>query len=141
MSCYSFRVRSSSSVWAPIGASDSTALPTEHRGLPAEPPLLDEFKKDNNPYDATMLYLLSESHSSIHTFVDEGKLTLDLFTCDVLIDERNIKYIIGDYFGVSNSHVFSHQGVKKFIVICLASHGRHSSWPTWSHCPRPGTGR
>jgi hypothetical protein len=41
VSCYSFRVRSSSSVWAPIGASDSTALPTNHPGFPAEPALRD----------------------------------------------------------------------------------------------------
>ncbi len=40
-----------------------------------------QFKKDNMPYGATMIYLLSESHLSIHTFVDEGKITLDLFTC------------------------------------------------------------
>ncbi len=42
-----------------------------------------QFEKDNNPYGVTMVYLLSESHLSIHTFVDEGKLTLDLFACDV----------------------------------------------------------
>ena len=40
-----------------------------------------QFKKDNVPYGATMVYLLSKSHLSIHTFVDEGKITLDLFTC------------------------------------------------------------
>ena len=58
-------------------------------------------KKDNNPYGVTMVCLLSESHLSVHTFVDEGKITLNLFTCDVSLDERNIKNIIGDYFGVS----------------------------------------
>jgi S-adenosylmethionine/arginine decarboxylase-like enzyme len=40
-----------------------------------------QFKKDNMPYGATMIYLLSESHLSIQTFVDEGKITLDLFNC------------------------------------------------------------
>jgi S-adenosylmethionine decarboxylase len=38
-----------------------------------------QFKKDDNPYGATIVYLLSESHLSIHTFVDEGKITLDLY--------------------------------------------------------------
>ncbi len=38
-----------------------------------------------------MIYLLSESHLSVHTFVDEGKIRLDLFTCDVLLEDRNIK--------------------------------------------------
>ena len=60
-----------------------------------------QFEKDNNPYGVTMVYLLSESHLSIHTFVDEGKITLDLFTCDVSLDEKNLKNIVGDYFGVS----------------------------------------
>jgi S-adenosylmethionine/arginine decarboxylase-like enzyme len=60
-----------------------------------------QFKKDNSPYGATMIYLLSESHLSVHTFVDEGKITLDLFTCDISLDDKNLKNIIGDYFGVS----------------------------------------
>ncbi len=40
-----------------------------------------QFNKDNMPYGATMIYLLSESHLSIQTFVDEGTITLDLFNC------------------------------------------------------------
>ena len=60
-----------------------------------------QFEKDNIPYGATMIYLLSESHLSIHTFVDEGKVTLDLFTCNIGLEDGNIKRIICDYFGVS----------------------------------------
>ncbi len=60
-----------------------------------------QLKKINSLYGATMVYLLSESHLSVHTFVDEGKITLDLFTCDVSLDDQNLKNIIGDYFGVS----------------------------------------
>ena len=55
-----------------------------------------QFHKDKTPYGATMVYLLSESHLSLHTFVDEGKITLDLFTCDVSLEDRHIKnlYVI-----------------------------------------------
>ena len=60
-----------------------------------------QFEKDNIPYGATMIYLLSESHLSIHTFVDEGKITLDLFTCNISLDDRNIKRMICEYFDVS----------------------------------------
>ena len=60
-----------------------------------------QFENFNAPYGATIVYLLSESHLSIHTFVDEGKITLDLFTCDISVEDRNLKNIIGDYFGVS----------------------------------------
>ncbi len=49
-----------------------------------------QFKNNNSPYGATMICLLSESHLSVHTFVDEGKIILDLFTCDVSLEDRNI---------------------------------------------------
>ncbi len=38
---------------------------------------LHQFEKDNCPDGVTRIYLLSESHLSIHTFVDEGKITID----------------------------------------------------------------
>ena len=60
-----------------------------------------QFKKDNVPYGVTMVYLLSESHLSIHTFVDEGKITLDLFTCSLSIENDKIRSIIKDYFIVN----------------------------------------
>ncbi len=60
-----------------------------------------QFKKDNIPYGATMFYLLAESHLSIHTFVDEGKITLDLFTCSLGVENEKIKSIIKDYFIVN----------------------------------------
>ncbi len=59
-----------------------------------------QFKKDNKPYGANIIYLLSESHLSIHTFVDEGNITLDIFTCNISLEDRNIKISICDYFGV-----------------------------------------
>ena len=60
-----------------------------------------QFKKDNVPYGATMIYLLSESHLSIHTFVDEGKVTIDLFTCSLGVENEKIKSIIKDYFVIN----------------------------------------
>ena len=64
-----------------------------------------QFEKNNYPYGATLVYLLSESHLSVHTFVDEGKITLDLFTCDVSLEDRNIKKIICDHFSISTFNV------------------------------------
>jgi S-adenosylmethionine decarboxylase len=57
-------------------------------------------KKDNVPYGATMIYLLAESHLSIHTFVDEGKIALDLFTCSLGVETDKKKSIIKDFFEV-----------------------------------------
>jgi S-adenosylmethionine decarboxylase len=58
-------------------------------------------KKDNVPYGATKVYLLSESHISIHTFVDEGNITIDLFTCSLSVENKKRKDIIKDYFIVN----------------------------------------
>ena len=63
--------------------------------------MLTSIKKDNVPYGATMIYLLSESHLSIHTFVDEGKVTIDLFTCSLGVENEKIKNIIKDYFVIN----------------------------------------
>ena len=53
-----------------------------------------QFKQDDIPYGATMIYLLAESHLSIHTFVDEGKITLDLFISSLGVESDKIKSII-----------------------------------------------
>ncbi len=60
-----------------------------------------QFKKENVPYGATLIYLLSESHLSIHTFVDEGKITIDLCTCSSSVENEKIKSRIKDYFVVN----------------------------------------
>ncbi len=44
--------------------------------------------KYNAPYGATMVCLLSESHLSIHTFEEEGKVTIDLFTCSSSVENE-----------------------------------------------------
>jgi S-adenosylmethionine decarboxylase len=60
-----------------------------------------QFEKNDLPHGVTMIYLLSESHLSIHTFVDEGKITLDLFTCSLGVENEKIKSIIKEYFEVN----------------------------------------
>ena len=60
-----------------------------------------QFEKNDLPHGATMIYLLSESHLSVHTFVDEGKTTLDLFTCSLGVENEKIKSIVKEYFEVN----------------------------------------
>jgi S-adenosylmethionine/arginine decarboxylase-like enzyme len=48
-----------------------------------------------------MIYLLSGSHLSIHTFVDEGKITIDSFTCSLSVENEKIKSITKDHFVVN----------------------------------------
>ena len=60
-----------------------------------------QFKKDNLPYGVTMVYLLAESHLSIHTFVDECKILLVIFTCSLGVENEKLKSIMKDYFEVN----------------------------------------
>jgi S-adenosylmethionine/arginine decarboxylase-like enzyme len=53
------------------------------------------------PYGATIIYLLPESHLSIHNFVDEEKITLDFFTCSLGVKNEKLKSIIRDFFNVN----------------------------------------
>ncbi len=55
-----------------------------------------------------MIYAWSESHLSVHTFVDEGKETTDLFTCSLSIDDKEIKSIIKDYFVINLLNIDAH---------------------------------
>ena len=54
----------------------------------------------SHQYGATLLYLLSESHLSCHTFVEEGILAMDLFTCnkDKDINPDQLIEILYSYF-------------------------------------------
>ena len=48
-----------------------------------------QFEKDNVPHGCTMMYLLSESHLCIHTFVDEGKITSDYLHVHQVLNLNN----------------------------------------------------
>ena len=57
-----------------------------------------QFDKDNIPHGCTKICLLSESLLSIHTFVDEGKTTLNFFPCGLGSEFEQLNFIIRDYF-------------------------------------------
>lgn len=61
--------------------------------------VVGEVKNQFQPYGATLLYLLSESHLSIHTFVEERYCTIDLYCCNPEIDMNDVLEIIYNYFG------------------------------------------
>jgi S-adenosylmethionine decarboxylase proenzyme len=52
------------------------------------------------PFGVTGVYVLAESHLSIHTFVEERKVAMDLYTCRNLTDTNNIINYIKDLFGI-----------------------------------------
>ena len=51
------------------------------------------------------LFSVKNNDKNIDMNVDEGKITLDLFTCDVSLEDRNVKKIICDYFSISTFNV------------------------------------
>ena len=60
--------------------------------------VVGEVKHQFEPYGATMLYLLSESHLSIHTYVDERYAAIDLYYCNPNIDMNKVLEIIYNFF-------------------------------------------
>jgi S-adenosylmethionine/arginine decarboxylase-like enzyme len=74
--------------------------------------VLTSIKKDNMPYGATMIHLLSENNLSIHTFVDAGKITFDLFTCSFGVENEKIKKIIKDYIDVNELNIYAYYSTR-----------------------------
>ena len=60
--------------------------------------IVGEVHKQFEPFGATCLYLLAESHLSIHTFVQERYCTIDLYVCNDRIDMNEVLHIIYSFF-------------------------------------------
>jgi S-adenosylmethionine decarboxylase len=61
--------------------------------------VVGEVQHQFEPYGATLLYLLAESHLSIHTYVDEKYCAIDLYCCSTSINMNKVLDIIYEYFG------------------------------------------
>lgn len=51
-----------------------------------------------SPYGATILYLLSESHLTIHTYVEERACSINLYTCNPHTDFTEALDVIYKFF-------------------------------------------
>ena len=60
--------------------------------------VVGEVHKQFEPFGATCVYLLAESHLSIHTFVKERYCTIDLYCCNDKLDMQEVLNIIYDFF-------------------------------------------
>ena len=60
--------------------------------------VLGEIKHQFKPIGATILYLLSESHLSIHTYPERNYCALDLYCCNTKINMVEILEVIYNYF-------------------------------------------
>ena len=57
-----------------------------------------EISHQFQPFGATLLYLLAESHLSIHTYVEEKYVAIDLYCCSTSINMNKVLEIIYNYF-------------------------------------------
>lgn len=61
--------------------------------------VLDYVVHNFQPFGTTMVYLLSESHMSVHTWPQHYSFCFDLFTCNPDTDLNEVCHIIYEYFG------------------------------------------
>lgn len=54
------------------------------------------------PFGVTGVYVLSESHLSIHTFVNEKKVAIDLYTCINFTRIQEFVEFVKNHFGECN---------------------------------------
>lgn len=60
--------------------------------------VVGELKHQFHPIGATLLYLLAESHLSIHTFPEGHYCTIDLYCCNDKIDMKAVLDVIYEFF-------------------------------------------
>ena len=68
------------------------------------------------PYGVTSLFLLSESHLSIHTWPEHGKFAMDVYSCNDSYSELEIENIIRKYLPVEHIQVEIKNRVFKDII-------------------------
>lgn len=55
------------------------------------------------PFGATVVYLLAESHCSVHTFWEEREAYIDVFCCSEF-DEQRVIHLLCQGFDTRNEH-------------------------------------
>ena len=60
--------------------------------------VVGEVFKQFEPVGATLIYLLAESHLSVHTFVEEKYCAIDLYSCSDKINMEEVLDIIFKFF-------------------------------------------
>lgn len=72
--------------------------------------------KQFSPVGVTGLYLLSESHISIHTWPEHGYAAIDLFSC-IPVDPSSIQNVITDILG--DDVIISEQVIQRGMALTM----------------------
>ncbi len=72
------------------------------------------------PNGITVVYLLSESHASIHTYPEYGACFVDLFTCGETCSHEGFHRLMQEYLqpGQVNARMFSRSKTTEEIPLC-----------------------
>lgn len=52
--------------------------------------IVDKFKHNFNPYGLSIVYILAESHISIHTWEEYNYISVDMYTCGETSPENTL---------------------------------------------------
>jgi S-adenosylmethionine decarboxylase len=79
--------------------------------------VIDNIKKIFQPQGCTILYLLSESHLSIHTFPERDFISFDLYTCREYKDNKEYLEIYDClvYYLQADPNTSSYQIIDRFF--------------------------
>lgn len=53
--------------------------------------VVDKFEHHFNPYGLSIVYILAESHISIHTWEEHNYISIDMYTCGETSPENTLK--------------------------------------------------
>lgn len=67
--------------------------------------IISSQKHQFEPYGITMLFLLAESHLSIHTWPENNCFSMDVHSCNHDFDVEKIKTILNQVFDIKNINV------------------------------------
>jgi len=56
--------------------------------------VVDKFKHNFNPIGLSLIYILSESHISIHTWEEYNYLSIDLYTCGGKSPKKTLNHFL-----------------------------------------------
>ena len=73
--------------------------------------ILQKVSHKFEPQGFTMLFLLSTSHFSIHTYPEYNKCSIDLYSCDMNVDYNNVIKMLCD--GLKSTSFRLHQVIRK----------------------------
>ena len=59
--------------------------------------VLNRFSHQFHPQGVTIVYVLAESHISIHTFPESGSCAIDVYTCGNMDSKRGMQVLINHF--------------------------------------------